>query len=262
VVILLSALAVVAAAVLLVAWFVVGGGFTLIYAAMVLAVVSMVLLWAARWLGSSSAPPHPVAPSPLVVERPVSARVPHEPHVHVLAGDDEALEDEEVIDVTGSFPIDDYDHLWVTQILPLLHDLDADQLAMVEARERGGRHRNGVLDALQAERAGRNLTTAEPAQEPVAEPAPEPDPEPTPELDPWLTEPWGEDGWSEADGPEGPAAPVEIDAVKVDPVVVDEDDHVTLDGSPTPEPVVAAAGAPRVRTFLGRPAGPITIRWD
>ena len=191
---MLSALAVVAAAVLLVAWFVVGGGFGLLYAAMALAIVSMLLLWAARWIGSTTAPPLPVAPEPLP-----------------RASDAE----DELIDLTAAFPIADYDRLWVTQIIPLLPQLDLAELAMVEARERGGRHRGGVLDAVDVER--------------------------------------------------------EAQGARVDTLVLaaeDPDEEVGADeemDASVPEPVDAgelelAGSGPRVRTFLGRPSGPITIR--
>lgn len=195
-VLLLSALAVVAAAVLLAAWFVVGGGFGLLYAAMALAIVSMLLLWAARWIGSTTAPPLPVAPEPLPRD--------------VLE-----VDQDEMIDLTAGFPIADYDHLWVTQIIPLLPQLDLDELAMVEARERGGRHRGGVLDAVDVEREAQGARFAT-----LVLAAEDPD--------------------------EVAGADEEMDASVPEPVHAGE--------------LELAGSGPRVRTFLGRPSGPITIR--
>lgn len=129
---------------LLGAWFVVGGGFGLIYAAMALAVGSMVLLWAARWIGASAATPAPAdGPGPVPLpSSPVDA-------TRSVAGD-------EGVPGPGAdddFPIRDYDRRWVSQIIPLLADLDDDELAVVEARERGGRHRAAILAAIDEVRA-------------------------------------------------------------------------------------------------------------
>ncbi|MCU1496517.1 MAG: hypothetical protein JWM47_470 [Acidimicrobiales bacterium] len=156
-VILISALAVVVAAVLLASYFVVGGGFALIYGAVALAALSMVLLWAARWIGSTAAVPGSSAPEPLperVVEpfpsptvRPRS--MPAGQGVRSVAdGPDAGL---------PVFPIAEYDTLWVSQIVPLLAQLGDDELAVVEARERGGRHRAAVLDAIAAQRGAERI---------------------------------------------------------------------------------------------------------
>src|SRR4051812_33191409 len=76
VVILLSALAVVAAAVLLVVGLI-GGSVATIQAAIALAVVSMLLLWAARWIGSTVAPAGSTEPAPL--PEPHSSSITYEP---------------------------------------------------------------------------------------------------------------------------------------------------------------------------------------
>ncbi|QXC62262.1 hypothetical protein KSP35_05500 [Aquihabitans sp. G128] len=212
-VILLSALAVVVAAILIVTWFVVGGGFALIYAAMALAVVSMLLLWAARWIGSTPEEAGRDEPEPLrelasgaapaadaedawdqrpeevepaaaasstepveaaAVEEPDTAEpvvtegstVAEEPAVERqasraarVAASTPAARVEHAADGPGDglpvFPIAEYDTLWVSQIVPLLAQLEPDELSVVEARERGGRHRAAVLDAIAAHREGR-----------------------------------------------------------------------------------------------------------
>ncbi|CAN5770756.1 hypothetical protein BH10ACT1_BH10ACT1_31700 [soil metagenome] len=195
-VILLSALAVVVAAILLATWFVVGGGFTLIYAATALAVLSMVLLWAARWMGSSPEAAAPAAPEPLRELAPVTASATGTSVVGTPAEADalgvgaapgrergtaerqrassSSSSRHEAADGPGdglpSFPIAEYDTLWVAQIVPLLAELDDQELGVVEARERGGRHRAAVLDAVAAVRAGEPLpevTSRAPRRTPV-----------------------------------------------------------------------------------------------
>lgn len=47
-----------------------------------------------------------------------------------------------------AFPIDDYDSLKATEIIPLLDGLDAAQRAEVEGRERAGRSRKTILNRL------------------------------------------------------------------------------------------------------------------
>jgi hypothetical protein len=163
VVIVLSALSVVAAAVLLGAWFLVGGGFALIYAAMALAAASMALLWAARWIGSTPDAATADRPTPVPDTEPaadaarglvgVSAGRPEPAPVAAAGGADAAPGTIGPDPATGpTFPIADYDTLWVSQILPLLDDLDDAELTMVDARERGGRHRVAVLEAVAARR--------------------------------------------------------------------------------------------------------------
>lgn len=275
VVILLSALAVVVAAALLVAWFIVGGGFGLIYAAMALAVVSMVLLWAARWIGSSPDPVLPDEPEPLperevgdhevaAVADPVAVSAGRpEPRDEPVAAPAPAAGGDEAVPV---FPIADYDTLWVAQILPLVAELEPDELAIVEARERGGRHRGAILDAI----AGRRTTAPAPV-EPVAE-----DDEGDDDL-------WADLAASAR--PEVEAAAVEVPASEVDDIGADPDpfDWTTLavDGDEPPtdglpagddgwpwgdeEPEAARPEpreGPHVRTFLGKRRSPVTVRRD
>ncbi len=63
------------------------------------------------------------------------------------------------------FPIEDYDDLRASEILPLLPELDDDELDMVRQRERSGSARASILQRLDSLR-------------PVPEPQPEPEPEP------------------------------------------------------------------------------------
>ena len=69
-------------------------------------------------------------------------------------------------DGTGddTFPIPDYDRRTVSEILPLLDDLDNDQLDMVVERERRGKNRRAVLRAVDA-----MFEQEEPAAEPVTD---------------------------------------------------------------------------------------------
>jgi hypothetical protein len=72
-----------------------------------------------------------------------------------LAGDDDWGSNEAWDDDDVDFPIADYDDLTVAQILPLLPQLYADEIGVVEAREQGGKARPAILDKLaQLRRAG------------------------------------------------------------------------------------------------------------
>jgi hypothetical protein len=57
------------------------------------------------------------------------------------------VEEEEFVDAGDDelFPIADYDELRVNQIIPLLPELDDDELVVVAARERAGNGRNSIL---------------------------------------------------------------------------------------------------------------------
>jgi len=59
--------------------------------------------------------------------------------------DDDTAEDESEDD---GFPIPGYDDLSESDVIPLLDDLDADQLETVADREEAGQNRDGVLDAI------------------------------------------------------------------------------------------------------------------
>lgn len=141
-VVLLSALGVAVAVACVLAWILIGHGVALLYAAMALAVASLVLLWAGRRQAETPSPAPgrgavtPAAPSRRSAETPPTRD----------RTDDEA-------DV--GFPIADYDHLWVTQITPLLVDLDVDELAAVDVRERAGRQRDAILTAVARQRTAR-----------------------------------------------------------------------------------------------------------
>ena len=75
------------------------------------------------------------------------------------------------------FPIEDYDDLRASEILPLLPELDDDELDMVRERERTGSGRSSILHRIDA------LHEVEPAVAgpgPVPLPVDEPEPEPEP----------------------------------------------------------------------------------
>ncbi|MGI8755192.1 MAG: hypothetical protein ACR2MB_04895, partial [Acidimicrobiales bacterium] len=108
-----------------------GHGVALLYAAMILAGASLGLLWVGRRQAETPRPP-----SNSTGQAPPAG-----------AGTDEGAD--------AGFPIADYDHLWVTQIVPLLVDLDAEELVVVDARERTGRHRDAILDAVAGEQGAR-----------------------------------------------------------------------------------------------------------
>jgi hypothetical protein len=59
--------------------------------------------------------------------------------------DEDVAEEPAASDDEDLFPIADYDELRVNQILPLLPELDDDELAFVAARERGGAGRYSIL---------------------------------------------------------------------------------------------------------------------
>lgn len=72
-----------------------------------------------------------------------------------LSDDDMAVAEDEgtavipaVAPGDSSFPIPDYDRLPVAQILPLLDDLDDDELDMVAEREEQGKNRAAILDRI------------------------------------------------------------------------------------------------------------------
>jgi hypothetical protein len=285
VVIFLSALAVVIAAVLLIASFVVGGGFTLVWASVGFAIASMVLLWAARWIGSSPTTHPTEEPAPLPPSSSVaSSSTPVADEVSVSAGipePDDSQGDDASVPV---FPIAAYDSLWVSQIVPLLGELDRDELAMVEARERGGRHRAGVLDAIAEQRAfhrpgarptavsddeqwsapSSGATVASTLPSPPAPPAPvEPEPSPEPPAEPPVADPVDVDLPAAPDG-EGPGSPL-LEDERWDWDAVPRPS--AADAVPTPEPVPTAAEpepavepeAPPAEAAAPAPAEPPTL---
>ena len=74
------------------------------------------------------------------------------------------------------FPIEDYDDLRASEILPLLPELDDDELEMVRERERSGAGRPSVLARID------ELTAPDAAMAPPPPPPPPPEPAPAPVL--------------------------------------------------------------------------------
>ena len=68
---------------------------------------------------------------------------------------EEAVQEPEPVGASSSFaadddfPIEDYDELLVSEILPLLAELDADELDVVRAREQGGKARATLLRRIE-----------------------------------------------------------------------------------------------------------------
>ena len=92
-----------------------------------------------------------------------------------------ALPDED----DGYFPIEEYDDLRASEILPLLPELDDDELEMVQERESNGAARSSILRRIEAllgaPVAGEDVGADAPAPTPVSsEPAFEPEAEPLP----------------------------------------------------------------------------------
>lgn len=154
--VVVSAAMVVVAAVLLVAHFVVdGSGLVLVYSAMALAVGSMVVLQVAKWRSSPGAhlarsepiprPGRVAEPGPSPVAPPSPAEAAVEPPPPGEEG----------------FPITDYDSLAASQVLPMLASLDDRQLDQVAARERAGKARAAILEAIAEIRPAqrRSMTT-------------------------------------------------------------------------------------------------------
>ena len=76
------------------------------------------------------------------------------------------------------FPIEDYDELRVAEILPLLAQLEMDELQEVRDREVSGKARGTILDRID-DRLGRRPAGAATAPIAVLEPEPAPSPAPT-----------------------------------------------------------------------------------
>lgn len=213
---LLGGVAVLAAAALMLAWFFIGGAL-FVFTALALAVAAVALLWWAR--RTDPAP----ASSGDTVEAPggppvwtdgngagtvATVRPPPAPRTARPDG----------------FPIAAYDELWVTQIVPLVAEMEESELAAVESREREGRSRAGVLVALDERR--RALA----------------DPDEAVDHDPAVAgPPRGND--VDDDVPPAPAAP-----------------SVATTPAPDPGAVMSGLAAGRILTFLGRPAAPLVVR--
>ena len=83
--------------------------------------------------------------------------------------------DYEDISVVRDFPIDRYDELRVTEILPLLANLDADDLKMVREEEAAGKARASILariDGLLGRTGGARPVAAAATKRPAAKKAP------------------------------------------------------------------------------------------
>jgi hypothetical protein len=216
---------VVAVAVLALVLGMVVGSFGLLYGGLVVAGAGLALLLLTRFVGRSNQAEPPAAPAPS--PHPGS---PLDPGVG-----------EETADPAFAFPIARYDSLWVTQIVPQLAALSADELAVVAARERGGRHRTGVLDAIDAIGRGEDPATTDPLASSVP-PAPIAGPRaaPVPVTGPVDT--------VESEGENLPSG--------------DDDDVFEHDELAERAPLVATRGtsSSRVPTFLGRLARPIHVR--
>jgi hypothetical protein len=176
-----------------------------------------------------------------------------DPAAVAAAGDDDDLD----FDPAAAFPIADYDHLWSTQIVPLLAELDASELAMVEARERGGRHRLGVIEAVRDQRQLRQLSTGgtktiDPvSDEPSTDDTPSPhQSEPRPLPAPIDLRPFD-------DSPD----PEPSDGATTSPMAEVVGDHEEPDPAQA-RPSAPDDGSPRVRTFLGHRRSPLTIDLD
>ena len=156
--VLLSFALVLVATVLLVLGLLNDDGLTLIYISIASSVAAAVVLMIALRLNKPKGEPRATAPRPLPEPQPEPATAA------VAAGEDDwpgadagpaAADDwaesawegaagEEEID----FPIADYDDLTVAQILPLLPQLYADEIGVVEERERSTKARPSILDKL------------------------------------------------------------------------------------------------------------------
>jgi hypothetical protein len=168
VLVLLSFGLVLVATVLLVLGLLADDGLTLIYVSIACSVLAGVVLVVATRLGrpkagTESAGPAPLpetsappAPAPAPASAPVADTLPRsEP---VPPDDSFAPEPETVTvppvetvpdeDDEDFFPIADYDDLRVNEILPLLPELYADEIDVVEEKERSGKSRATILNRL------------------------------------------------------------------------------------------------------------------
>jgi hypothetical protein len=174
VLVLLSFALVLVATVLLVLGLLNDDGLTLIYISIASSVAAAVVLMIALRLNKPRAgatAPTRAAPEP----EPVAARATKSTtkvpagtaaastdDSDWLASDDEWGSNETWDDEDVDFPIADYDDLTVAQILPLLPQLYADEIGVVEAREKAGKARPAVLDKLAQLR--RSSSADEPTQ--------------------------------------------------------------------------------------------------
>lgn len=140
------------------------GGLALIYISIACSIAAGIILAVAVKVARPTATPAAVAPTQ--TSAPVSAEsvtaavavvtVPSDDEADQVdlapgatASDDDGYEDDD----DDFFPIADYDELRVNEILPLLPELYADELDVVEERERAGKARKVVLSRIVALRA-------------------------------------------------------------------------------------------------------------
>ncbi|MEO6318889.1 MAG: hypothetical protein ABIP36_08915 [Acidimicrobiales bacterium] len=175
--VLLSFALVLVATVLLVLGLLNEDGLTLIYisiaSSVAAAVVLMIALRRNKPRAEAAAPPEPLPSTPAAtpVDSLRAASMPTEPAPTEPAGDSEWLatdwEETEEVD----FPIADYDDLTAGQILPLLPQLYADEVEVVDARERDTKSRPEILDRLAELSGGAAATTVPTADASSAAPA-------------------------------------------------------------------------------------------
>ena len=154
VLVLLSFGLVLVATVLLVLGLLADSGLALIYLSIGCSIVAGILLVVATRMGrprtalaTAGASAEPVAPTPVPVS-PIEDDTSYAPVAGDVVVADEVVEAVVVVEEEDIFPIADYDELSVPQILPLLPELYADEVDVVEARERSGKGRVEVLGRL------------------------------------------------------------------------------------------------------------------
>ena len=144
----------------------------------------------------SAAPPPPPPPPSEPEREPAMAGAGRGGAGTAVASDRteqlQQVEIEEAVATDDGFPIHDYEKLRATEILPMLAELDEDQLQAVRRREQAGKNRFMILsridDELQAREGegwdaddegwAEDEPTAAPPPEAAAEPEPEPEPAP------------------------------------------------------------------------------------
>ena len=140
--VLLSFALVLLATVLLVLGLLNDDGLTLIYVSIASSVAAALVLVIALRVSKPKAE-KATAPRPIPEPEPVGSGASASAGAWDEPADDGWSDEGEV-----DFPIADYDDLTVAQILPLLPQLYADEIGVVEARERATKARPSILDKL------------------------------------------------------------------------------------------------------------------
>ncbi len=147
--VLLSFALVLVATVLLVLGLLNDDGLTLIYISIASSVAAALVLMIALRLNKPRADQRATAPRPLPEPEPVPAGGGGKDWAaSSSASKKEDWAADSWDDTEVDFPIADYDELTVAQILPLLPQLYADEIGIVEARERATKARPSILDKL------------------------------------------------------------------------------------------------------------------